>query len=140
MAKIVKVKISRELLSGGRIRNTYPPEYDSTKIRVLSYEDLNDVNKTFCIGVVSDADAPAFLESADITEVTSTEARTLGTSWRPQVTKITDEQTIISILNKVRNSQSLTQAEKDAINPDNATFGVNKSRPFNELLTEALNG
>jgi hypothetical protein len=139
MAKILKVKIKRAQ-TNNIISNTYPLEYDSKKIKVLAYEGLGDINKTFCIGVVNDVDAPAFLASKDIIEINQEDAQTLGVVWRPQTIKITDESKIIEIIEKVNNKEVLTQAEKDAINPDNATRGVNKSKPFNDLLTEALNG
>jgi hypothetical protein len=137
MAKIVKVNITRELLPGGRIRNTYPPEYDSTKIKILAYEDLNNVSKTFCIGVVSDVDAVNFLKSNSITELTQLEAETLGNQYRPQVNMFTDFHKVAEICLKTINKEELTQAEKDALDPTKEELGYNKSTSFTTLLTEA---
>lgn len=136
MAKIVKVKMTR-VQNGGWTQNSYPAEYVDTKIKVW-YEDINDVSKDYLIGVVKDEDLEAFTASPDIEEITQETAIALGTVWRPQVKKITDVDVVLSILEKVRNSLALTQAEKDAIDPDNAAKGINKSSLFTDVLTDAI--
>ena len=99
---------------------------------------MGDISKTYCIGVVKDEDLTAFISSPDIVEILKQEAETLGAVWRPQVTKITDENKILDILDKVHNSQGLTQLEKDVINPDNAELGINKSTAFTDMLNDAI--
>jgi hypothetical protein len=141
MAKIVKVKMTR-VQNQGKIQNTYPVEYDSTKIQIIAYEGLNDASKPYCIGVVKDTDLASFTESSDIEEITEAEAETLGAAWRPQVKKMTDVNKVIDILDKltveISASLSLTQADKDALNADNATAGINKSVAFADILTMAI--
>lgn len=137
MAKTVKVKMTR-VQNQGRIQNSYPMEYDPTKIQIIAYEGINDASKPYCIGVVKDEDLDSFVTSLDIVEITQQEAETLGNTWRPQVTRIIDEQKIIGILEKVSNSQELTQAEKDAINPENSELGINKSTAFTDLQNATI--
>jgi hypothetical protein len=137
MAKIVKVKMNR-VQSGSRIQNSYPAPYDPKKVQVIAYEDLGNVNKPYCIGVVKDEDLAAFTASPDIVEISQQEAETFGAVWRPQVKKITDMNKVLNILDKVHNSSDLTQAEKDAINPDNAELGINKSTAFTDLLSSTI--
>lgn len=148
MAKILKVKIGLTI-NGNKWSRTYPPEYDKTKIKVLSYESIGDPatllarddGTDYCIGVVSDADAATFLASADITELNQTDANTQGAVWRPQINRISDRSKALAILGKVHNNPSnpsLTQDEQNAINPDHAETGVNKSQAFSDLLTTTL--
>ncbi len=146
MSKILKIKIGRNQTGSGT-SYIYPPEYDSSKINVLSYESIvkenEDIIKVrgnkeeYIIGVVKDVDAPGFLVSADIVELNQTEAETTGNLWRPQVTKIEDRDKVIQILAKVALNQDLTQTEKDAINPDKEEPGIGKSRSFAAMLSEA---
>lgn len=137
MAKIIKVKMQR-VQTGNRISNVYPAEYNVDKIQVVAYEGLADVSKSYCIGVVKDEDLAAFTASDDIVEITQSEAEPLGTVWRPQVKRITNNNKVLDVLDKVHNAQELTQEEKNAINPDNATMGVNKSIAFTDLLTNTI--
>jgi hypothetical protein len=148
MAKILKVKIKREVKNAARKHygRIYPNEYQRDKITVLAYEFIGDPDAPitrddgyeYCIGVVSDADAPRFLASDDITEITRQAAETLGAIWRPQTVKITNDDTIISILAKVRAEQPLTARELSAIDPDSAEQGISKSRSFSDLLDATI--
>jgi hypothetical protein len=80
MAKIIKVKMTR-VQNGGRIQNSYPVEYDSAKIKVITYEGLGDVSKIFLIGVVKDEDLATFTASDDIVELTQLEAVALESGY-----------------------------------------------------------
>jgi len=146
MAKILKVKIQRASANGGT-KYTYPPEYDASKIELLCYESVGEgikvLNRTdkfeYAIGVVSNADALAFLVSPDIIEMAKATAITNGRKWRPQVEKITDNTKVISVLAKVARKETLTKEDEDALDPDNPVKGIGKSRLFDDLLEERLN-
>jgi len=137
MAKILKIKIKREV-SKGMIHNTYPPEYDAKKIDVVAYEDLGDARKDFCIGVVSDADAPGFLLSPDIKEINKVRAKALGGIWRPQTEIINDPKKVLDVVRKVHNKNVLSARDRDAINPNKPDMGVSKSRHFNDILAAVM--
>jgi len=143
MSKILKVKIKREPILGGGTHYVYPPEYNAKKIQVLCYESMGEEDKVkargdyeYCIGVVKDEDAPAFLKSNDIVEINETKAKIDGKKWRPQTERIIDEKEVLRICAKAVSGESLTQKEKDALNPDKAEIGVNKSKSFSDLLDE----
>jgi hypothetical protein len=149
MAKIVKIKMQAIITQpngGVRIQRIAPPEYDSTKIKIIAMEASGDLagvlsrndGTIYRIGVVADGDLATFTASDDIVELTQLEAVALGNVWRPQVTKIFDEQKIIDILEKVSNSQALTLTELNAIDPDNAERGVGKSFTFTERLNATI--
>jgi hypothetical protein len=137
MAKIIKVKMNR-VQNGNRIHNDFPVSYDPKKVKVLAYEDLDDVNKEYCIGVIADEDLASFTASSDIEEIDQATANTLGLVWRPQVNRITNQQKILAILDKVHNSTGLSLTDQDAIDPDNAEPGVNKSALFTDSLSYYL--
>jgi len=145
MAKILKVKIKRDQTPAGT-HYTYPLEYDAKKIQVLCYESTGELevvqnrgNKNeYCIGVVKDEHASQFLKSKDIIEITQKNANVLGRKWRPQREKIIDQEKVMMILAKIGQGKGLTQIEKDALNPDKAEAGINKSVLFDDLLNEHL--
>jgi len=140
MSKILQIRIKRDSFPGST-KYTYPAQYDAKKIQVLCYEDgaetlsRND-GYQYCIGVVSDTDAPQFLVSTDIVEITRLNAIIKGRRWRPQINKITDDGEVTRIIIKKMNNETLTQREINALNPDNAEKGINKSRLFDDLLDE----
>jgi hypothetical protein len=146
MSKILKVKIKRDHKPTGT-HYTYPPEYDASKIQVLTYESMGDFygvvergdKDEFCIGVVKDEDVPSFLLSPDIVEIVTNEAKILGRKWRPQKEIISDDKVIITILAKLAKGEELSQKEKDAIDPNNLEYGINKSQLFDDLLDRTIN-
>lgn len=150
MAKILKVKIGVIITSvngGYYFKRTAPAEYDKNKIKIICNEPWTDVvsrndGTEYRIGVVSDSDAPSFLASADITELTQQDANTQGGTWRPQINVIADNSKVLDILDKVHSNPTnpgLTQDEIDSINPDHATIGVHKTDAFSDLLTSTIN-
>jgi hypothetical protein len=150
MAKILKVKVARTYLGDGRIKFNYPAEYEATKIEVTAYEHIGDNASVegrgnayeYCIGVVSDTDAQSFLASEDIIELTQEDANILGSVYRPQIDVVKDAVGIAVILAKLGAaldlSSHLTQEELDAINPDSAANGINRTPAFSKLLTNTL--
>lgn len=145
--KILKVKIKRTQTEKGT-HYDYPDEYDASKILVLCYESHLKENydavvargnkDEFLIGAVQDEDAPAFVKSPDIVEITQTEAEQLGGQWTRQVEKIIDQGRVIAVCKKILAGTPLTQEDKDAIDPDKPAFGINRTKPFAETLSECL--
>ena len=141
--KILKVKVVREVISGGGTHYVYPPEYEAEKIKVLCYESIGDRDGVaargdkdeYLIGVVEDADVAQFTASKDIVEVTKSEAVVLGDVWKPRRNKLLNQQVVMEILSKHARGIVLTQEEKDMIDPDNPAEGLNKSPTFEERLT-----
>jgi len=147
MKKILKIKVKREPLEKGGTHYVYPPEYDSGKISVLCYESFGDAaavmargkyNYEYCIGVVDSKDAPAFLKSPDIEELTKEEAIPLGDKWLPQTERILDQQKVLLILAKNARGAELTQNDLNALDPDHPESGIGKGKSFSERLTENL--
>lgn len=141
--KILKVR-ARRTKAGGATHYSYPPEYDPKKIKVLCYESGGDKagiiargsTDEYLIGIVEDADAPQFLASADITEMTRTDAVKDGSKWRPQKEKISDDGRLWSILRKVVKKEALTQDDEDALDPDKPTPGLTKTKTFEKMLED----
>ena len=144
--KMLKVGVIRSKISGGGTHYTYPLEYQAQKIQILGYEsgdESNDIatrgdKDEYCIGVVKDVDAPQFLKSPDITEITRDDAILLGNKWRKQTETITDQNKVISIIAKKMRNEALSQKEIDALDPNKAETGINKSKSFTEMLDGEL--
>jgi hypothetical protein len=146
--KILKVRLQRDQTEKGT-SYTFPLEYESAKITVLAYETIDKTERydevvargndhEFLIGIVDELDAPAFLASDDIIELTRGEAETLGDTWIDQRIKINDMETLLPILEKIGTDVTLSQAEKDAINPDSVATGLTRTKTFTASLAEYL--
>jgi len=133
--KIIKVKLISES-TPARTHYSYPPEYDKNKIYVLAYGKINADH--CCLGVIKDEALKQFIASDNIDELTREEAIELGEVWRPQIEKITDEKEVIKICKKIVKGQNLIQKEKNALDSNESTKGINKSKSFTELLDEYL--
>lgn len=144
--KILQVKAILTPNAGGGIHYNYPPEYDAEKISVLTYEHVGDLaaiqNRNmayeYLIGVVSDEDAVQFLKSDMVTELTQEDAIEKGRRWRPQVDHITDVTAVLLTLAKSARGEQLSQNDMDALTPEKATAGINKSELFDDLLARHL--
>jgi len=152
MPKLIKVRIKRNQ-TGGTTRYTYPTEYNAHKINVICYESIlaggydkvrnredehgKKNNHEYCIGVVSDIDAPQFLASPDIVEITRAEAdEFFGEELDKKVEKVTDQNAVLSIAAKALRGETLTDEDKKAIDPSDSTPGVGQSRSYNDALKE----
>ena len=93
-------------------------------------------NDEYLIGVVEDADAPAFLVSADIVEITKAAAITDGEKYRKQVSQVTDEGRLWEVMRKVANKETLALADLEALDPDKSEPGVNYTKSFTEMINE----
>ena len=141
MSKILKVKM-KAIKSGGGTHLVYPKEYDAKKIQVLAYgggETVDGNRYGYCIGVVKDIDAPSFLQSQDIVEIDRAEAVNLGSQWKPQITKISDENKVLSICKKVFEDEALTSEDRDALDPKSSVKGITESQSFDTLLDRYCN-
>lgn len=144
--KILKVKVGRKAINGGT-RYVYPPVYDASKIQVLVYEssleeNLQEVknrgnNYEFLLGLVDEADAPRFLKSEDITEISRSEAEQLGAVWTKQQEKITDQNAVLSVLSKMARKETLSTDDQKVIDPNDDTPGIAKSKSFSQILDES---
>lgn len=146
--KFIKMKISRDHTSE-RTHYIYPKEYDASKVLFgpvyESYLPENfqtvvargDTDEFIVIGV-SDADAPGFLANPDAVELTYGKTLELGGKWTKQMDRISDPSKVIVLCAKAARGEALTQAEKSALDPDNAEIGINKSRAFEDSLDEAM--
>jgi hypothetical protein len=152
MAKIIKVKV-RRVNEGVRVKYHYPPEYDATKIHVTGWESMTYAAKytevdaraavgedgyEYFLGVVSDVDAPVFLASPDIIEVTREAAALEGETWTEARSVIENEVIINTILDKVLASEVLSVEEIDAINPDSPVTGRKRLLNFTERLDAGI--
>lgn len=125
-----------EKLDGGGTHNKYPQGYNASKINVLAYGGSEETvgNYGYCIGVIKDADLAGFLQTEDIKEIGIEEANIFGRKYRKQVVKVLDQGKVLEILAKTVLDLSLTatlsEEEKDIINPDKEAKGLNKSKLF----------
>jgi len=142
--KIIKVKIKKEKKDGAT-QFTYPKvcqdNNHSQHVTYVAYEadasnypadyaDGGKIVEEYAVGVIEEGDVfNALVADDDIEEMNETDANTFGKTWKPQVTKITDEQKVILILAKEEKDR--TQEEKDALDPENEEEGINKTPEFN---------
>lgn len=144
--KILKVKIIRTQ-GGGKTSYTYPPEYDSKKFTVIIYETqiTGKMDKVvsrgndheFVIGVVQDADAPAFLANSDIVELTRAEAETfIDVDIDKAESSVIDVNKVVTITAKAVSGKTLTKKEKDAIDPTSSEIGINQGRTLRKALDD----
>ena len=146
--KFIKMKISRDRTSE-RTSYTYPKEYAPSRVSFGPvYESFlpenfqtviarGDVDEFILIGV-SDEDAPNFLANPDAQELTYGEAEVLGNAWTRQVEKIVDLNKVLVLVARAVLGKTLTQKEKDALDPDSPESGINKSRSFKDSLDDAV--
>lgn len=138
--KLLKIKIKREN-KNNTTKLTYPKEYRAKLVNVLAYETKDERLKRsdkdtihYCICIVDDKVGNHMLKSDDITEITETEFKNLGDKWRPQKEIITNQNEVISLTAKAVRGETLTQKEKDALDPDKDEKGINKSQSFEEMF------
>ncbi|RLI43722.1 hypothetical protein DRO59_00125 [Candidatus Bathyarchaeota archaeon] len=146
--RFLLVRIKRTQISGVR-HYDYPPEYNARKVQFGPiYESTLPENEKkilarggkdeYCLIGVKDEDAPSFLKSDDITEVTEEEAREIGNKWIKRFVTVVDARKVMMITAKAALGKSLTKAERDALDPDKPEIGINKTKSFDEVLDEFL--
>jgi len=157
--KLIKMKINR-VGKDGATHYTYPPQYDPQKVRFgpiyegglydVVYSDIlpRNADDEFILIGVDDADFVEFMKANGhvqngftfaAEEVNRTKSLEMGNKWTKRVEKIVDEAKVIMILAKVARKETLTQEEKNAIDPESIESGINKSASFQESLDKYLN-
>lgn len=152
--KLLKMKINRRAVDGAT-RYTYPtPYYDAKKVKFGPiYEgsccaadaQAREADDEFILLGVDDEDAPGFLQANgykkdgftyEVTEVDKTTALASCDKWVEQSEKITDQSKVLSVLAKVAREESLTQEEKDSIDPAKPDLGISKTKSLTDMLDE----
>lgn len=105
------------------------------KVDVVAYEDHPDRLGTQTEGAVCVCDDEtwekiAVKEDPLVMQLTEAAANEKGQAWRPQITRVTDEQKVLLITAKVALGQILSSEEKKALDPDDPAPGVGKSPLF----------
>jgi len=160
--KLIKLKIKRTQTSG-KTSYEYPtPYYVATKVKYGPiYEGgLNEIvesdikprgNKDEYILIgVADEDFDSFMQADgyekngfifEAKEIDKVKTLEHGNKWTgPQTEKITDQAAVMKILVKIAKKEKLTVDENKAIDPDDPTPGIVKTKSFEEGLDEALVG
>jgi len=155
--KLIKMKIKRTE-ENGRTHYDYPsaykaelvkfgPIYESALPENLAIVSARGNKDEFILFGVEDKAAQVFLSSQGVfekafsfeaQEITEEAAKQIGSSWTRQTEKITDEAKVIQILAKVARNEQLTQAEKDALDPNKPESGISLSKSFEAYLNEFL--
>lgn len=148
--RLIKMKIARNYTLE-RTRYSYPKEYDAFKVKYGPFYETGAKERgqdyQYILFGVADTDAPAFLKAHGVVqgnftfeavEQTRDQALALGNAWTEQTEQITDQAKVLSITAKAARGKVLTQAERDALDPDNPAPGVNKTAPFSVGLDKAL--
>lgn len=157
--KLLKMKIKRTDIDGGTHYDYPTPYYDANKVIFGPiYEggiedNLETIknrksNDEFIIIGVEDSNMNNFLSANgykdnsgfefSCVEITQTVAEQDGIRWTRQIEKITDMNRVVTILAKIGRGETLTQKEKDALNPDNSEIGINKTKSFAQHLQESI--
>lgn len=158
--KLIKMKIQR-IESDGKTSYRYPtPYYNAIKVEfgpiyeggldavVQSDIKPRNANYEYILIGVSDVNFNDFMKSNNYTvngfvfgaeEVDKNNALLLGDKWiGERREKITDATRVIQILAKVARKESLTAEEEKAIDPNDPTPGIVKSKSFEESLNDYL--
>ena len=130
----VKIKKTRTATECGM---EWPAWWDEVyqRVDVVAYEDYPDqlgLREEGAVCVCDDKTWRAIAAKKDkaIAELTETTANEKGRAWRPQVTRITDQDKVLQLTAKVVFGKALTATEKKALDPEDVTPGVGKSPLF----------
>ena len=130
--KVFEVKIAKKRTTAG-CGFVWPEWWEEVykAVNVLAYQDEGlDIEGAVC--TCDDKTWEKILAKKDkaITILTTAQANEKGRAWRPQVTQITDEQAVLLVTAKAALGTKLTAAEKRALDPEDDTPGVGKSKLF----------
>jgi len=155
--KLIRMRIKRTK-TPEKTHYDYPSCYDAKKVKfgpiyegampenVVLINQRNQGDEFIVIGT-TDEDAAEFLKAEGsqeqdfefgAEEITEEEALADGNVWTKQREKITDQDKVLQILAKVARDETLTQQEKDAIDPSKDEPGINMSKSFEVSLNEFL--
>lgn len=143
----IKVKIDRR---DGATHYTYPqPHYDMLRIVFGPIyeggrsENLPDIwargsqessEEYLLVGVENTLRVQDALQNSNIEEISEADCILLGTKWMGQEEKISDPNKVTLILAKSARGETLTQDELNALDPNNAEIGINKTLSFEDTL------
>lgn len=101
------------------------------RVQVLAYQDEGlAVEGAICICQDDLWTEIAAKKDKAITLLTNAQANEKGRAWRPQVTRVNDEQKVLLIVAKAALNEKLSPADKRALDPEDPTPGVGRSKPF----------
>jgi len=105
------------------------------KVDAVAYEDHPEALGQQTEGAVCVTDDETWetikaKKDGAITELAEAQANEKGRAWRPQVTRITNEQVVLLITAKAALGMDLTDDERKALDPDDPTLGIGKSKLF----------
>jgi len=130
----VKIKKNRKAKECGL---TWPDWWNEVyqKVDVVAYEDHPEAlgHKTEGCVCVTNEETWALIAAKNdpaVTLLTETTANEKGRAWRPQVTRVTDQEKMLLLVAKVARDGKLTADEKAALDPDDPSLGIGKSRLF----------
>lgn len=116
---------------------TWPAWWNEVKekVDIVAYEDNPKALGKRAEGAVCICDETtwaliALKRDAAITLLSEIEANERGRQWRPQVTRITNQDAVLIATAQVASGGVLTAAQKRALDPDDPTPGVGKSKLF----------
>jgi len=130
--KAFEVRI-RKTRTGGECRLEWPSWWGDVckQVNVLAYQS-EGLPEEGAVCVCDDAVWAVIAERKDplITELTDDQANEKGRAWRPQVQRITDQEAVLMACAEAASGKSLTGQQKKALDPDDPTPGIGKSKLF----------
>lgn len=134
MGKVLKIKVPFERGSSGtHYKLPQGLAANANKIQILA-ESEDKGGFVYRYGVVKDADVDLFGQEAE--QITVAQAKQEAGNLRPAVTKITDQRKVMDILVKIAKKQKLTLDDQKALDENDPTPGVGKSKSFDELCDD----
>ena len=143
--KILKVKIEVTHEGGATQYVGYPKEWldNKSKISIILYpqdrtDEVMENGKIYHIvyPILPD-DVYDLMKGLPIcSEPNLDELTTYSDKHMPQITKITDQDKVLSILAKVALDEKLTKEDRDALNPENSARGISKSKRWIDNLKD----
>jgi hypothetical protein len=145
MAKILKVKIEVTHVNNATQYVGYPKEWMDNKSKISSIlypqdrtDEVVENGKIYHIvyPVLPD-DVYELMKNLPIcSEPDLSELSRYADKHAPQITRISDQEKVLQILSKAALEEKLTKEEKDALNPDNPTPGIIKSKKWIDTLQD----
>lgn len=143
MSKILKVKVEVTHINGATQYVGYPKEWldNKSKISAILYpadrtDEVSENGKTYQIvyPIIPD-DVYDLMKNLPIcSEPNLAELTAYADKHVPQTIRITDQDKVLAILAKAALDEKLTKEEKDALDPNNPTAGVTKTKKWTENL------
>lgn len=129
--KILKVKV-RKLRTPSSCRFIYPDAWKAKKIHVLAWGPGKGMGEQVeeCLCVAEETVAEQLVSSGEAVELPKAQANVLGRKWKPRRARITLEEKVISLVEKLLRGEQLTTQERDILDPDKPEEGINRGPEF----------